>query len=261
MCTLWRYRRFIWATAVSDLHHRYAGSGLGVFWNVVTPLAMMAIYTFVFTNALAPRFSQSGVAIGAFPLYLSSGFLPWGAFVDCVTRGAQSIVTNAVYLKKMPIPEQVFVAQTAVSAMLGMLIAFGLLFGLALVLGQPAQTTWLLLPLVAVLWQGFGFGLGLALSTLNVFFRDVGQMLGVVMQLWMWSLPIVYLEEVLPAEYRVTLPWNPAYPFVSAVRGLYLGGEVPQLWVWAAMLGWGLAAAALGAFLLGRLRTEIRDVL
>lgn len=261
MRSLWRYRRFIWATAVSDLHHRYAGSGLGVFWNVVQPLAMLAIYTFVFSNALAPRFGSAALAAGLFPLYLSSGFLPWGAFVDCVTRGAQSFVTNAVYLKKMPIPEHVFVAQSAVSATLGMLIALALLIGLALVSGQAPQATWLLLPLVAVLWQGFGFGLGLILSTLNVFFRDVGQMLGVVMQIWMWSLPVVYLEEVLPAEYQALLPWNPAYPFLWAVRELYLRAELPPPWVWAAMLGWGLAASGLGAILLERMRAEIRDVL
>ena len=261
MRSFWRYRRFIWTAALSDLRHRYAGSGLGVFWNVVTPLAMMTIYTFVFSSALGPRYGSTGSASGPFPLYLSAGFLPWVAFADCVTRGTQAFVVNSVYLKKLPIPEHVFVAQTAVSALLGMLIAVGLLIGLALLFGQSPHWTWLLLPLVVVLWQGFGFGLALGLSTLNVFFRDIGQVLGVFLQIWMWSVPIVYLEEMLPEAYRAGLPFNPAYPFVRALRDTYLYAELPPPWVWGAMLGWGLAAGALGWALLGRLRVEIRDAL
>ncbi len=261
MGSLWQYRRFIWATAVSDLRHRYAGSGLGVFWNVVQPLAMLVILTFVFTNVLAPRFGTATLAAGLFPFYLGSGFLLWAAFADCVTRGAQAFVTNAEYLKKMPIPEHVFVAQTAVSSTLGMLIAVALLLGLTLLFGLPAHWTWLLLPLVAVLWQGFGFGLGLALSTLNAFFRDVGQIVGVVLQIWMWSLPIVYFEDVLPDAYRSVLPYNPAYPFLRAIRDVYLYAELPPAWIWVTMLGWVLAATALGYALLASLRAEIRDVL
>lgn len=261
MRSLWRYRRFIWTAALNDLRHRYAGSGLGVFWNVATPLAMMTIYTFVFSTALAPRFGAAGVTPGSFPLYLSAGFLPWVAFVDCVTRGTQSLVANSVYLKKLPIPEQVFVAQTAVSAVLGMLISVGLLIGLALVFGQSPQWTWLLLPVVVVLWQGFGFGLALALSTLNVFFRDVGQVLSVLLQIWMWSVPIVYLEDMLPQGYRAGLSFNPAYPFVRALRDAYLYAELPPPWMWGAMLGWGLVTVSVGWMLLGRFRTEIRDAL
>ena len=261
MRSLWRHREFIWTTAVSDLRHRYAGSGLGVFWNVVQPLAMLVIFTFVFTNVLAPRFGTATLAAGLFPFYLGSGFLPWAAFAECVTRGSQAFVTNAVYLKKMPIPEHVFVAQTAVSSTLGMLIAVALLLVVSLVLGQTPQWTWLLLPIVAVLWQGFGFGLGLILSTLNAFFRDVGQILGVVLQIWMWSLPIVYLEEVLPEAYQAALPFNPAYPYLRAIRDVYLYAELPPVWLWGAMLAWGLAASLLGYVLMVRLRAEIRDTL
>src|SRR6266536_2967650 len=133
MIALWHHRRYIWDTALIDLRHRYAGSTLGVFWNVLTPLAMLALYTFIFTRVLTPSSSRIPFAGGLFILYLGSGFLPWGAFADCVARGTNSLVENALYLKKMPIPEQVFVAQTAVSATLGMLIVEVLLIALALV--------------------------------------------------------------------------------------------------------------------------------
>src|SRR2546423_1283981 len=131
MHSLWQYRQFIWETAFGDLRHRYAGSALGVFWNVLTPLAMLALYTFIFMNALAPRTASGGIGAGIFVLYLASGFLPWGAFADGLARSANALVTNAAYLKKMPLPEQVFVAQATVSATLGMFIVLALLLCLA----------------------------------------------------------------------------------------------------------------------------------
>jgi lipopolysaccharide transport system permease protein len=111
-----------------------------------------------------------------------------------------------------------------------------------------------------VAWQGFGFGLGLLLGTVNVFFRDVGQIMTVVLQIWMWSVPIIYLEDMLPTAYRATLPFNPVYPFVSAFRSAILD-SMPPPWIWAAMLGWALVAVLVGSAVLAALRSEIRDVL
>jgi ABC-type polysaccharide/polyol phosphate export permease len=259
MPTLWQYRHFIWATALSDMRYRYAGSSLGVFWNVITPLAMLTIYTLVFNSVYLAR--GTGVALGAFTLYMSSGFLPWSTFVDGVNRCTNALVANGTYLKRMAIPEQVFVAQSAVSAVLSMVITIVLLVLFALALGQPPSWTWLLLPLVAVLWQGLGFGLGLLLGTLNVFFRDVGYVLGVLLQVWMWSIPVVYYESILPTAYRATLPLNPAYPFLSAFRNLYLDGQMPPIDLWSMMLAWVVVACALGWVLLRRLQPELRDAL
>ena len=90
MHALWRYRAFIWEGALHDLRHRYAGSTLGVFWNVLTPLAMLVLYTLVFTIVIPAGSFRSTLAGGSFALYLASGFLPWVAFVDSVSRGANA---------------------------------------------------------------------------------------------------------------------------------------------------------------------------
>jgi lipopolysaccharide transport system permease protein len=262
LIALWEHRGFIWNSAVADLRHRYAGSALGMFWNVLTPLAMMVMYTLIFSSIFSSRLNADrGQGAVPFALYLSAGFLPWAAFADGIMRGAQALLANATYLKKLPVPEHVFSAQAATSATFGMLIAVGLVVCLALALGQRPHWTWLLLPLVTIAWQFFGFGLGMFLGTLNTFFRDVGQILGVVLQLWMWSLPVVYPEDALPAAYRATLVFNPAYPFLSALRSSLLDGVPPAAWTWLAMLGWDVLAALAGYALLHRFRSELRDVL
>src|SRR5437588_4313811 len=128
---LYQYRGFIWRRAVADLRHRYAGTGLGVVWNVLHPLAMIAIYSVLFSALMAA--DVPGVpGRFAYVLYLCSGFLPWLAFSECVTRGCNAFLDNAAYLKKLPMPEQVFVAQTAASATLGLAISFTLLLVVSL---------------------------------------------------------------------------------------------------------------------------------
>ncbi len=105
----------------------------------------------------------------AFPLYLCSGFLPWIAFSECVTRGASFSLENANYPTKMPNPKQVFVAQAATSATIGLFMSLGLLFAVAVIMRYPPTWLWLILPLVTILIQGFGLGIGLLLSPIQCF--------------------------------------------------------------------------------------------
>lgn len=255
----WTYRRLIWAGAWADVRHRYAGSALGGFWNIVTPLTLLVLYTLIFSG-LKPVQGES-VAGVPFALYLSAGFLPWIAFAEALQRGTMSIVGNAAFLKKLPIPEQVFVAQAAVSGWLSALLMVALLVMAAVLLGQPAAWSWLLLPILALGWHAFGFGLSLLLGALNAFFRDVGPIVGVVLQVWMWSIPVVYAEELLPEPYRGILPFNPVYPFLRAGRDLLLRGSLPDGLTAGMAVVWILLSVAAGTWVLQSLRSEIRDVL
>jgi len=257
---LYHHRKYILQNAWSDLRYRYAGSGMGVIWNVLSPFAQILVFAVVFTRIMAIKLPGLTSEF-AFPLYLCSGFLPWIAFSECVGRGANSFLENAQYLKKMPIPEQVFVAQTAMSATMSLFISLVLLFLLALIMGSWPTWLWLLLPLIAILFQGFGFGLGLLFSSLNVFFRDIGQLLVILLQIWMWMTPIVYPETILPEVFRVTMKFNPAYPFIHAIQEMFLYGRPPVGWMWCAMAGWAFGVPALAYLVLRKLRPEIRDVL
>jgi lipopolysaccharide transport system permease protein len=257
---LYHHRKYIFQNAWGDLRYRYAGSSIGVIWNILIPLAQILVFTVIFTRIMEIKLPGLTSQFG-FPLYLCSGFLPWIAFSECVSRGANSFLENAQYLKKMPIPEQVFVAQTAMSATMSLFISLVLLFLLALIMGSEPTWLWLLLPPVAILFQGFGFGLGLLLSSLNVFFRDIGQFLGILLQIWMWMTPIVYPETILPEVLRFLMKFNPAYPFVHAMREMFLYGRLPAGWMWWGMVGWAFGIPALGYIVLRKLRPEIRDVL
>jgi ABC-type polysaccharide/polyol phosphate export permease len=251
------YHRYIRQNAVRDIRHRYAGTGLGWFWHVVSPVMQIAIYYYVFSKKMHIVFDLPGVENGAFALYLCAGMLPWVSFAEAVIRGTGAFQENASYLKKLPIPGPVFVATTAMTATIQLTITLTLLFLLAIVLGLKPMLTWLLVPVVCVMWQIMGFGLGLLFGTLNVFFRDIIQMLIVFVQIWMWSVPVVYLE----SDFQIWAVVNPPFAFVHSLHELFLWGRLPSAPVWVAMIIWPTIAATAGLFAYRRLQGELRDVL
>lgn len=259
---LLHHRRYIWQAALSELRHRYAGTGLGVVWNVVHPLALIAVYSVVFTTLMRPAIGPDASRF-TYVLYLCAGLLPWLAFSDCVVRGCNAFAENATYLRKLPIPEQVFVAKTATAATLGLAISFGLLLLTAPFLGLRPAGTWLLLPLPLLALMTMGYGVALLLATLNVFFRDVAQLIAIGLQVVLWTAPVVYVadDRVLPQWFVRALPFHPLMPPLVAVRDLFLYRRLPDPWVWVALAGWAVLALLVGRLAFNKLRAEIRDVL
>ena len=261
---LFAHRRYVWQGALAELRHRYAGTGLGVVWNVVHPLALIAVYSVVFTTLMKGRVEGPlrDHPYG-YVLYLCSGLLPWLAFAECVTRGCNAFAENATYLRKLPVPEEVFVAKSAAAAALGLCISFGLLLLLAPALGLRPGATWLLLPLPLLSLLVTGYAVALLSATLNVFFRDVGQLLTIGLQVVLWTAPVVYVldADVLPRWFVSALAWHPLQPPLVAVRDLFLYHAMPTPWAWAGMVIWPLALLLAARITFGHLRPEIRDVL
>jgi homopolymeric O-antigen transport system permease protein len=255
------HRRYIWQGAVAELRHRYAGTGLGVVWNVVHPLALIAVYSIVFTTLMRGRLPGQEGNRFAYVLYLCSGLLPWLAFSECVLRGCNAFAENAIYLRKLPIPEPVFVARSVTAAALGLAISFGLLLLVAPALGLRPAWTWLLLPIPLAALMVMGYGVALLCATLNVFFRDVAQLLTIGLQVVLWTAPIVYVADVLPAWFVRLLPSHPLYPALVAVRDLFLRQTMPPLTIWTTLLQWPLIWLIVAQVTFNRLRPEIRDVL
>src|SRR3954471_21823087 len=112
---LWKYRRFILANAFNDLRHRFSGSVGGYLWNVFIPLAQLVIFALIFSVLMGNKVAQGPQNSYSFIIFLCSGLLAWNAFAETLVRASASLVGNAGYLKKLPLPEQIFVAQEAPS--------------------------------------------------------------------------------------------------------------------------------------------------
>ncbi|WP_435548182.1 ABC transporter permease [Desulfobacterium sp. N47] len=258
--SIWNHRKFIMHGAWRDLRHRYAGSSMGFLWNVINPLFQIILYTLVFSRLMPVRIPNMSSSFG-FAIYLCAGLIPWIGFSETVNRCTNSFIANANYLRKLAIPEQVFVAQDAGSSFLSLMIGMCLLVIICCVLGHYPSWSWLCLPVILILLQGFGFGIGLFLGVLNVFFRDITQGLGLILQLWFWATPIVYIENVLPPWTLKFLYFNPAFCFIHSLHIIIVNNKMPSIKLWACMLFFALTMPLVGYFVLRKLRPELRDVL
>jgi lipopolysaccharide transport system permease protein len=193
-------------------------------------------------------------------LYICSGFFPWLALSDCVIRGCNSFVANANYLKRLAIPEMVFVAQSATSTALSLALNFALLLLVSLPLGVTPHWTWALLPIPLVLLLCFAFSAGFLLGTLNVFFRDISEWVNIFLQVTFWTVPVVYRIDILPTSVRALMVWHPIAPAIMTVHALFLDGTVPGPDLWISMLVWPAVTFLISTLAFGALRDEMRDL-
>jgi lipopolysaccharide transport system permease protein len=256
---LWTYRGYILTGAIRDLKQRYAGSGMGILWHVVTPMTQIVVYFVVFSRFLGAR--EGTYSPQAYAVFLCAGILPWFVFAECITRGTTALLANEGYLKKLAIPEAVFVAQTVTTSGLTLALYALALMLIALGTGIPVRAAWILIPVVLLLFLGLCFGLALILATVTVFFRDVTQIMSIVLQVWFWLTPVVYSETSLGPRLTEVMRWNPPTAYILAVRRLLIDGVLPAAADWMWMAGLAILFTALGASLLQRLSSELRDAL
>lgn len=259
--TITAHRQYILNNAFQEFLYKYAGTGIGLMWNVIHPIMMVIVFSFVFTTIMPARYNAGGFHDVSFVLFLCSGLLPWLSFVDGLQRGTMTFVDSAGYLRKLPIPEEVFLAKTIVGSCILLSINVGVLVMAAFVLGFWPHWTWLLIPVVGALMMLLAFGMSTLFATINVFTRDVSQIIMIVTQLWMWLTPIVYSSATMPEWLRSVQLANPIFPFIEIFRDLFLFGKLGTPALWLAAVLWTSAALVAGSLMLQRFRSELRDLL
>ncbi|WP_299454213.1 ABC transporter permease [uncultured Pigmentiphaga sp.] len=246
---VWDFRGFILGSVRREYQLRYRGTMLGVAWTVLQPLAMILIYTVIFSQVMKAKLPGVDGAF-SYSIYLCAGILTWGLFAEIVQRSQSVFLDNANLLKKLSFPRLTLPLIVVASALLNFSIIFGLFMLFLLVTGNlPGLSILGLIPLLA-LHILFAVGLGITLGVLNVFFRDVGQVSGVLLQFWFWATPIVYPATILPDWLQPWMNLNPMYPLMRAYQGIFVANQWPQwhsLAIFAA-LAIGLALYALRLF-------------
>lgn len=258
--SLFKYRRYIWANAWSELHLQYAGTLFGSLWNLFFPLAIVLTYSVVFSYVMQRAQTGTGLGVPYF-LYLGSGLFPWLSFSAGLNKASNAFLANARYLTKLAIPEDIFVAITILREFYTLLIFLLLLIVSGLFMGHLPGWTLLMLPLVSILMLALAYGLGLIFAAFRVFFMDAKHILEVILRIWIWTVPIVYFEELLPNFLRVLCHFNPLYPFIVSYRSVYIEGQIPSPVICLGMLFWSTAAIALGYAMLNKVKPELRDCL
>jgi lipopolysaccharide transport system permease protein len=225
--SLWAYRGFILGSVKREFQSKYRNSLLGAAWTVINPLAMIFIYTVIFSQVMKARLPGVDSTF-AYSIYLCAGVLTWGLFAEIVGRAQNMFLEHANLIKKLSFPRLCLPVTVVVNALLNFSIVFGLFIVFLAVSGNfPGWSFIALIPLLIILVL-FAIGLGISLGVLNVFFRDVGQFFGIFLQFWFWLTPIVYAANTLPEFVRSWLALNPMSSLMAGFQAVLVSGQWPQ---------------------------------
>ncbi len=248
---LWERREFAWYLAMGNLKARNASTGLGLFWWVLNPLLLGAVYYIVF-GIIVP--------VGRDLAYLLSGMFAFYYTTTSVTGGANSILSNARLLVNVSFPRLILPVVAIIEAGVGFLASLVALYAIIgpiqfLFTGEatwPGLTTVWLLPIIFVIHTVFNLGLAALAGRIAVPFRDVNNLIPYLLRLWLYLSPIIYgpafiarLEEPWATVYRL----NPMVPILGVYRTALLGYPfVPSELLGSAVWAVGLGVVAIGAF-------------
>jgi lipopolysaccharide transport system permease protein len=258
--SLWRNRALIRSMVRRDILARYRGSFGGALWTVLNPLLMMSTYFFVFGVVFGAKFAGDTSRSG-YVLYFLAGMLPWLAFAEAVGRSPYVIVDYRNLVKKLVFPLDTLPVNLVISGAVTEIV--GLIIFLAGLLLARHAIPWTVIWLPALLIPQLLFTAGLCwfLSALGVFVRDLGQIVGFVLTLWLYLTPIFYPETAVPAVAAAFLSFNPMWALVRGYRAIFLENRGPDpvsltaLWIGSMLL------AVAGYAWFHRLRRSFADTI
>jgi lipopolysaccharide transport system permease protein len=210
-----------------DFTERYSGSVLGVFWAFIWPLVNIIVYTVIFSQVMGARL-QGSSSTYSYGIYLVAGILPWTAFVNTVSRSATIFVDKKAIISKIKVSLPSLPLYIVMSESITFLITLFVYIVFLILTGTPLRKTIILLPAIYLVQQIFAFSLGFLISIFHVFIRDLKEITGIVLQIWFWFTPIVYVYDILPAVAKKLVHMNPAFLFIKSYQDIFVLNQVPD---------------------------------
>jgi teichoic acid transport system permease protein len=251
--------RLLFELALNDFHARYSGSSLGAVWSFVQPVLSILVYLFLYKVGFR---SESPQAV-PFVLWLIVGIAPWFYFVEGTTLLTTAFVEYSFLVKKVVfdvgmVPVVKLLSISIVHAVVWCLCLLVLLFS-----GITPSVGWALVPYYFFAMFALLLAMGRVTSLITPFFRDLGQIVGVVVQFSFWLTPVMWPIDNAPARWRGLIAMNPVFHVIDGLRRALLpvGGPVFDVAGAAAFWGIVLVVYAVGALMTARLRPHMADVL
>lgn len=254
------HRALLWQLVKREVQAKYRGSVLGMAWTVLTPLLMLAVYTFVFREVFKARWGSGDGGGVEFAIFSFAGLVAYTWFADVVARAPRLVLEQPNLVKRVVFPLPLLAWVAVGSGALSLLVNSAVLLVAAVAAGY-AHLTAVWLPLVWLPLLPLMLGLAWFLSALGVYLRDVGQVIGLVLSLLMFLSPIFYPASALPAAMQPWLLFNPLTLILEQTRAVLLLGAMPDLAALGLHFVVALLVAAAGAAWFQATRKGFADVL
>lgn len=218
-----KYRELIQNLVVRDLKVRYKNSAFGFVWSLLNPLFMMVVLTIVFSLVF-----ERQKLVDNYAAFLLVGLIPWNFTNTSLTRAVNSVLENSRLVKKVFFPREVIPISVVLANFVHFVLAIPVLVIILMFLGVMPTLKILLLPLLMLIQLELVLGIALFISCVNVFYRDMGVALDVLLQAWFFATPIIYPHWILPLWLQKPAMANPLAAIITAYRDVLILGTFPD---------------------------------
>lgn len=220
---LWQYHNLLFYLVWREIRVYYSNTAIGIFWIVLSPLATAIVLSVIL--GLFIKVPTGGLP---YPPVVLSGLILWLYFSKAVSTGCTSMMANSYLLTKVYFPRIIVPLVSILSGLIELLVLLVVVLIVAILYGVVPGLSWLLIPVPLILLIGLATGSSLWLSALNVQYRDIGNLLPVLLQVGLYLAPTIYLSSLIPKEWRLLYDINPMVGVIDTMRwALFLGNEFP----------------------------------
>lgn len=251
---VWVYRELLYFLTWRDLKVRYKQTLLGAAWVIIQPLFTMLVFSLFFGKLVG---TPEGIP---YPLFVYTGILPWTFFSNSVINSSNSLVGSSNLITKVYFPRMIIPAAAVAAGLVDLAVASLVLIGLTLYYDVALAWSMLWLPVFILLATLLALGIGLGVSALSVKYRDIRHALPFIIQLWLFSSPIIYPTSLFSENWKWALSLNPVTGIVEGFRSSLLGRSVDwhAISISTAMV---LVLLVCAAFIFRRIETSFADLI
>lgn len=224
-----------------DFKKRYNRTVLGIVWSVLSPLLMLSVMAVIFGNFF-------GRSIEHYVIYLFSGQIIFNYFTEATNEGMLALISNSSIFTKINVPKYLFLFSKNVSAIINFLIILFIYFFFVLLEGISFTCEFVLLIYPIVCLIIINVGIGLILSALYIFFRDIQYLYRIFTQVVMYGSAIFYSIDILPQHLQMLFYCNPVFVCITYFRSIVLHNTVPDLWLHLLLAGYAIVLFCIGCW-------------
>ncbi|KHL92659.1 ABC transporter [Paenibacillus sp. IHB B 3415] len=219
---IFNYRQMLESMVLTDLRTRYKGSFLGFFWTLLNPLLMLAVYSMIFKYVVR-------ISLDNYTSYLFIGIITWNLLSQSLTSGASSIIRNASLVKKIYFPKEILPLAVVIGGIINFLLSLIVLFPVLIISRIELGWSLLLVPVILLVYSIFTLALTTLVSCLNVYFRDLEHIIGVVIMAWFYLTPIVFTADMIPEALQTVFRLNPMTTIMGSFHDVFFFNKTPDL--------------------------------
>jgi lipopolysaccharide transport system permease protein len=250
---MWQYRELIIRLTITELKNRYQNTLLGFFWSILSPLLLTLVLYFVFRNLFKQEEN--------FAINLLVGLMTWRFFASGTTSALSSVVGKASLVTKVYIPRQILVLSNTLSSLISSLLEFLVLVPIIFVLLGKLPVTILLFPVIYLLYFWLIYGVGLFLSALFVYFRDMNQIWEVLINILFFCSPIIYPLSIVPDYLKSYYMLNPLTSIITIFRDVMVAGNLPSISGLIVVIASCIVAYFIGSFIFAKLQRRFAEAI